>query len=105
MQATSTSEHADLELTDLPETYQPVAEAVGIPAALRLSDFCGGSNVYIPKLDFLHQKTRNRRILQEFSGGNYRELAKRYNLSEIRVREIVNQGRACKAAQGERAKR
>ncbi|MBE3574559.1 MAG: DNA-binding protein [Firmicutes bacterium] len=84
----------EIRMEDLPASYQPVAEAVGVEAAIRLSMALGGVPVYLPKLERLLQSIRDRRIVTEFDGANYRELARRYNLSQTRVREIIHSDRA-----------
>lgn len=78
----------EIAMEDLPESYQPVAEAIGIPAAVRLAIVWDGAPFYIPKLDRLLQTLRDRKIVAEFRG-NYRELSQRYDLSENRVRDII----------------
>ena len=50
----------------------------------------GGSRISIPTFKYLERKARNERIRQLFHGGNYRELAARFGVSERRVRAIVH---------------
>ena len=52
-------------------------------------EYCGGSNVYIPSKGAIVNKARNRIIKEEFDGGNYREIASRFGISEVAVRQIV----------------
>lgn len=80
---------ADLTMEDLPEAYQAVARTVGIENAVRLSADLGGLNYYFPQLDKMLREKRNALIRREFSGTNHKELARRYRLSEVQIREIV----------------
>jgi len=80
----------DMTLEDLPESYQDVAQVVGIKAALELSDCLGGLNYYFPKPDKMLIEVRNKRIRREFSGANIKQLAKKYRLTEIQIRAIVD---------------
>lgn len=78
-----------LKVEDLPESYQELARAIGVPAFLRLSSVMGGCNLYVPKIERLTTELRDERIRAEFDGANHKVLAIRYNLSERRIREIV----------------
>lgn len=54
----------------------------------------GGAHVYIPKgRDWLLPR-RDREIWDKFKGDNYQALAKEYNLTEMRIRQIVERCRA-----------
>ncbi|MDI3547906.1 MAG: hypothetical protein PWR10_1558 [Halanaerobiales bacterium] len=74
---------------DLPEPYKTIAEQIGIEAALSLSEIYGGASVYFPKAERALQNIRNERIVKEFNGGNVTELARKYNLTETWIREIL----------------
>jgi Mor family transcriptional regulator len=80
---------AGLSINDLPESYQRVAELVGVENALKLSQHLGGLYFYYPQLDSLLRCKRDERIRSEFTGGNHRELARKYNLTESWIRMIV----------------
>lgn len=82
-----TAHHIDL--TDLPEEYRQVAEIIGMPAYMALVKTFGGGAIYIPKAQCVTRESRNRAIRSEFNGRNYRELAKRYNLTARWVRVIL----------------
>jgi len=73
----------------LPENYQEIARIAGKEAALKLSQYLGGTRFYYPKLDSLLRKERDEQIRQEFNGANHRELARKYDLTETRIRDIV----------------
>lgn len=74
---------------ELPESYQAVAQIIGIQNAIRLSDALGGLNYYFPQAEKMLRAKRNELIRGEFTGSNYKELAQKYRLSEIQIREIV----------------
>lgn len=75
---------------DVPEEYQDIVETIGMDAFVRLALLCGGQNLYIPKRESLEREGRDRDIRARFDGGNYRDLARQYRLSERQIRKIVN---------------
>lgn len=50
----------------------------------------GGARISIPTQKYLDRIERNRKIVKMFYGGNYRELAIRFGLTENSVRRIVH---------------
>jgi Mor family transcriptional regulator len=58
---------------------------------LKLAAKFQGTGMYFPKLDSLIQEARNKRIRAEFNGGNHKELAIKYNITEVWVRNILAQ--------------
>lgn len=64
---------------------------IGFENTMKLIKTFGGSEVYIPKLDSLQRDKRDAAICKEFNGYNYRELAKKYTLSERQIREICRE--------------
>ncbi|GLC87510.1 Mor transcription activator family protein [Lysinibacillus piscis] len=77
----------------LPEEYQGVAELVGIDLFLKLCSLYGGSSLYIPKKERVTRHIRDIKIKSEFNEGNYKELSRKYNLSESHIRKIVGNPR------------
>ncbi|WP_374279164.1 Mor transcription activator family protein [Azonexus sp.] len=62
--------------------------AVSVTEKLRFN--LGGQNIYFTKFT-LHQKLiRDRDIYRKFTGNNYQELAMEYELSEMRIRQIIH---------------
>ena len=61
----------------------------GHEIAMTLARHFGGQNIYFPKLDRTMLPERDRRIREEFTGRNHKFIARRYNLSVQRVRDIV----------------
>jgi Mor family transcriptional regulator len=80
---------AEIPLDSLPEEYQIIAELFGMEGALKLAQHSGSMRIYVPKLDTLVREHRDARIRAEFTGFNHRDLARKYNLSESWIREIV----------------
>ncbi len=79
----------DVKVEDLPDTYRPLVELVGLRHALRLSQAHGGTYHYIPKMDKVLNVIRDKKIRAEFTGFNHRDLARKYGLSETWIRQIV----------------
>lgn len=74
----------------LDEKQREIADLVGISAYRTLVKNFGGEALYIVKAETIAQDYRNKRITEKFNGGNYKELAKEFDLSERYVRKIVN---------------
>lgn len=74
----------------LPEKYNYMAKLIGLENFFLLTKEFGGDMFYIPKLDTVLKDIRNANIKKEFNGGNVKQLAKNYNISERWVRKIVN---------------
>lgn len=75
-----------------PATLQAI-HAIGVDAFVEMSHAAGGISIYVPKFESVIACARNRLILKEFDGGNYAALAIRYGISEVWVRQIINQQR------------
>ena len=78
-----------ITVDDLDGEQREIAECVGIENYLKLVEHFGGMSVYFLKEESLLKEKRNRQILKMFNGGNYKEIAKKFNLSENRVRSII----------------
>ncbi|MFA7465184.1 MAG: Mor transcription activator family protein [Syntrophales bacterium] len=79
-----------ITIETLPESYQEVARIVGVDNAIKLSQYLGGLVYYFPQLESLLRKYRDELIRSEFTGANHRDLAKKYGLTEVWIREIVH---------------
>ena len=80
----------DIILDELPEVYQHLANLIGTENMLKVAKaFGGGESIYFPKLEAIHRPARDKKIIEEFNGYNFKLLAKKYGLSEIRIRSIV----------------
>ncbi len=78
-----------LKIEDVPLEQAEFAAIIGIENFKQLVRTFGGTAIYIPKADGLERNSRNDEIRDEFSGYNYRELARKYNLTEVSIRGIV----------------
>ena len=85
-----TGQEKDLEKENV---YEELVELIGTEAANRLVDYFAGSSLYIPKRIFNERQYQQIRI--EFKKGvSYRELAMKYDYSEIHIRDIVHKKKA-----------
>lgn len=79
-----------MELNDLKEEQRQIAEIIGIDAYLKLTRMFGGTAIYIAKADeIVRRAERDRKIREEFDGSNYAQLALKYGLTEVWIRNIV----------------
>jgi Mor family transcriptional regulator len=78
----------------------PVAAEVALQVAESVRKNIGGVSTYIPRGHMYEISVRDRKLWEEFKGDNYQELAHRYDMTEMRVRQIV-----ARVAAAERAKR
>lgn len=74
---------------DLPDPYGDIADLIGKENTLLLASSFSGTTIYLPKLNKVTAKIRNAQIRKEFNGGNYKQLAKKYGVSEAWVRIVV----------------
>ena len=79
-----------LSKEDLPEFLKQLVDVIGIEAFINLIKEYGGSSLYIPNENSVLKPIRNRLIKKHFNGHNYKELAKEFKISEMQVRNIVN---------------
>ena len=90
----------ELRVEDLDGVYKEIYTAVvgvlGVSesaAALEIvseiADLYSGQAIYVPKKEKLFRPARDRRMKSECNGGNVRQLAMKYDLSESHTREIV----------------
>lgn len=80
----------NITMADLDEEQQQLAELIGLDNYVKLVEVYGGISIYIPKPDRLERAERDKKIREEFDGYNYRELAIKHQLTEVRVRSIVS---------------
>ncbi len=79
-----------VDVSDIPETYQPVVSLIGLDNFLKLCQYAMGDELYFPMQESVLRNTRKRLIIQECNGCNLSELSHKYNLSPSRIRNIVN---------------
>lgn len=76
---------------DMTEEQQLLIDVVGMDGFVGLVQTCGGAYVYIPKRDNLVRPIRNRNIRNEFNGHNFKELAVKYGLTTMQIRNIIKE--------------
>ncbi len=81
------------KISDLQGDQRELCELIGIETYLKPVKNLGGCTVYIAKADKIETIIRNRKLKDEFNGFNYQRLALKYNLSERRVRDIIDEDR------------
>ena len=78
-----------LTYEDLSQEHQGIADLIGLDVFKTLERKYGGTYLYIPKEDNITRPILNTMIKTEFTGSNIRELAKKYQLSEVQIRYII----------------
>ena len=71
--------------------YCTIAEEIGLDNLLKLSRLVGGGSFYMPIENTLLRVLRNKKILEEYTGYNAKELARKYSISRRTIYNIVNQ--------------
>ncbi|MCL1807964.1 MAG: hypothetical protein FWG31_09725 [Oscillospiraceae bacterium] len=67
---------------------------IGITAYCKLVEtYGGGPPIYIPRLAEVEREQRDESIHKEFTGRNYKELAKKYRLTEMSIKRILKKER------------
>ncbi len=91
----ATSLYAELlERVELVDALgRPALADLAIAQTERLSADFGGHTMYMHKGVSYRLTPRNQQMCAEFRGDNYAELADRYELTEMRVRQIVDSWR------------
>jgi Mor family transcriptional regulator len=89
-----TTKYNDLKIDELPKRYREMSQIIGIENTVKLALHYGGLPFYFLKIDSLPQKRRDRKIRTEFNGRNYKDLARKYKLSEMHIRRIVKKNRS-----------
>jgi Mor family transcriptional regulator len=74
---------------DLPESLRDVVDVIGLDSVKELIRLAGGSNLYIPSENSVTKPVRNK-IIKEAFNGNYKELSRKFGISEVQIRNIVN---------------
>ena len=82
----------ELTLDMLPDGIcRDIAEEVGVDGLLKLSMRIGGETLYIPQMKGILRTLRDQKIREEFNGYNTADLARKYDVSQRWVQQIVNQ--------------
>lgn len=81
----------EIDLNDLPTRLREVAEIIGLRNTLKLAQKYQGIPLYLNMLDSAIAEARNRRIRKEFNGSNHRQLAQKYRLTEVWIRQLLKE--------------
>lgn len=81
----------EIDIKELPEPYDTIAEALGADAAIVMAKTFGGEQIYFPKLETIEKPLRYRKMLGDFNGYNYKYLARKYNLSVRHVKRLMGE--------------
>lgn len=81
----------ELKPEHVPEDIAWLCDIVGMERFLKIIDTAGGEFLYLPKRQTLEQPLRRAAICREFNGGNFKQLARKYGITERRVRTIVKE--------------
>ena len=72
------------------QQLQVLAQLVLVQLQHLSAELGGRGNIYIAKGLSVHLSARDRDMCARFKGNNYRQLAREFNLTEMRVRQIVD---------------
>ncbi len=78
-----------LTIEEVPDSLKDVAQAIGMESFKKLIKLIGGMTIYIPSERNITKSIRNKAIKENFKG-DYRQIARMYNLSEVQARNIIN---------------
>jgi len=73
----------------LPEPYRKLTSIIGLENTMKLAKEFQGTTLYFTKLDSTIKLIRDKKIREEFDGGNHKQLAIKYGLTEAWVRKIL----------------
>ncbi len=71
------------------ESEREIGRKIGEAVVTEISGEFGGSAVYLSRRALLRPASDAARIVAEFDGKNHRQLAKKYQKTEIRIRQIL----------------
>ena len=79
-----------LTMDDLQGEARELAETIGLSAFKRLVEVYGGTGrLYVPQPDTLLIPVRDALIRREYDGSNVYQLARKWQLSDTTIRQIV----------------
>ena len=79
----------DVDVSDIPETDQPVVSLIGLDNFLKLCRYAMGDELYFPMQESVLRNTRKRLIIREYNRSNISELSHKYDLTPNQIRNIV----------------
>lgn len=79
----------ELTIDDIPPNYRLLAEMIGVKKLFEVCKMFQGDNIYLPKAVTLLRSVRNRKIIEESTGYNEKEMAKKYDLTSVQIKNIL----------------
>ena len=76
---------------DIPHSVRYIVDVIGIDDFKGLVKLAGSSNLYIPNESNLIKPIRNRIKKEEFNG-SYRDMSRKFGISEVQASNIINKG-------------
>lgn len=76
---------------DIPHDMNWLCDIVGVQHLMEIIDVAGGEVLYIPKRQTIELPLKKQAIQREYNGHNARQLARRYGITERRVRGILQE--------------
>lgn len=70
--------------------HKPSASDIALACAERVRKVLGGGDLYLPNGRYWEASLRANKIRASFNGRNYRELAREFGITEMRVRQIID---------------
>lgn len=81
---------SSVALEHLDGNARELADTIGLEAFIKLVLRYGGTdNLYIPVVKSVVQDARDALIREEFNGGNFLELSRKWGMTERYIRELV----------------
>lgn len=77
----------ETSVDDIADSYRPIVDIIGIQLFIELSEYAKGDELYFPKTENIIAAARNRRIKNEYTGYNEKDLAVKY---ELTIKQISN---------------
>ena len=74
---------------DILPPYDQLIDMEGFEAVCGFSDLLGGTTYYVPQVGKIFRRCLEKEIIEEFDGGNYRELRRKYGFSETFLRNLL----------------
>lgn len=81
----------DIQVNDLPEQLQEVANEIGLENTLKFAKLMSGMQLYIPVYEKICVSARNRALIKDYrSGKSAKELAKKYGVCLRTIYELIH---------------
>ncbi len=84
------NEKVHIDVKNLSDEQRAVIDCIGMDNYRKLAATFGGGFIYISKPLPIDRESRNEEIIREYNNGNsYKNIARKYQLSEVWVRKII----------------